>query len=316
MRARLARWLGMETRPVSHAERWISGAGGVAGIGAVVAASTWVLGPAAALPVVASMGASAVLLFAVPHSPLGQPWNVAGGHLVSAVVGVTVARWVPHPALAAPLAVGAAITAMHYLRCIHPPGGATALVAVIGGPAVTALGYRYVVAPVALNAAAILLTAAVFNAPFPWRRWPAVLARAPSPLPGREPIAHEDFVYALSQMNSFIDVSEDDLLTIYDLATRRQQGRHLDPAGLEPGACYSNGRYGDEWSVRQIVDWEEGDRGPDSQLVYKVVAGAGRRSAGVCTAREFARWARHRVYRDEENWRRVPENGERSWEGG
>ncbi len=310
MRTRLARWLGIETRPVTHVERWISGLGAVAGIGAVVLTSGWILGPAAALPVVASMGASAVLLFAVPHSPLGQPWNVAGGHLISALVGVTVARWVPQTWAAAPLAVGAAVTAMHYLRCIHPPGGATALVAVIGGPAVAALGYRYVVTPVALNATAILLVAVAFNAPFPWRRYPAALgqvSRRPA-APGYAPIAHEDFVYALSQMNSFIDVSEDDLLTIYDLATRRQQNRHLDPARLEPGACYSNGRYGDEWSVRQIVDWEEGDRGPDSQLVYKVVAGAGRRSAGVCTAREFARWARHRVYRDEENWRRYPED--------
>ncbi|TCJ12292.1 hypothetical protein EZJ19_12860 [Parasulfuritortus cantonensis] len=175
----------------------------------------------ALVPVVASMGASAVLLFAVPHGPLSQPWPVLGGHVVSALVGVVCAKLIGPPMLAAALAVGLAIGAMHYLRCIHPPGGATALVAVIGGPAVTGLGFQYVLTPVAANALIVLAIAFLFNTPFPWRRYPAQLrSRAPGPAAtGDGGIRHEDFVYALSQLDTFVDVSEEDLLRIYALAT-------------------------------------------------------------------------------------------------
>src|SRR5690625_7242859 len=80
----------------------------------------------------ASMGATAVLLFAVPHGALSQPWAVVGGHVVSAIVGVTCQLLIPNLFWAAALSVGVAVAAMYYLRCIHPPGGATALAAEIG----------------------------------------------------------------------------------------------------------------------------------------------------------------------------------------
>jgi CBS-domain-containing membrane protein len=133
------------------------------------------------------MGSSAVLLFAAPHAPLSQPWAVFGGHLVSAFVGISCAKWLPDPVLAAPVAVAAAIAAMHYLRCMHPPGGATALGAVVGGEAVHQLGYQFVVTPVMLNVATILVAALLFNAPFAWRRYPAAWSRSPGrdlPEPG------------------------------------------------------------------------------------------------------------------------------------
>ena len=92
--------------------------------------------------IVTSMGASVVLLFAVPHSALGQLWNVIGGHLISAAIGVACYQWLPSNGIAAGASVGLAIGAMYYTRCIHPPGGATALAAVIGGQNIHALGYR------------------------------------------------------------------------------------------------------------------------------------------------------------------------------
>ena len=92
--------------------------------------------------IVTSMGASAVLLFAVPHSSLGQLWNVIGGHLISAAIGVACYQWLPSNGIAAGASVGLAIGAMYYTRCIHPPGGATALVAIIDGQNIHALGYR------------------------------------------------------------------------------------------------------------------------------------------------------------------------------
>lgn len=169
--------------------------GGMAGLSAVILINQVHLGVAGSVGLVASMGASAVLVFAVPHGPLSQPWSVFGGHLVSALIGVGCAQAFAEPALAAPLAVALATGAMLYLKCVHPPGGATALSAVIGGDAVTQLGFHYVVTPVMLNVVTILAIAILFNYPFRWRRYPATLTRrvqAEHPAaPGPEPVAQK-----------------------------------------------------------------------------------------------------------------------------
>lgn len=114
-------------------DRLVACAGALAGI---ALAALLLLGPAravAGLPLLAApIGASAVLVFAVPASPLAQPWPVVAGNLVSAVAGLAVAALIPHPGLAAGAAVAAAILAMSLARCLHPPGGAIALSAVIG----------------------------------------------------------------------------------------------------------------------------------------------------------------------------------------
>ena len=167
--------LGIELTPVSHAEKLVSALGGFAGIVSILLITGHFVGSASAL-IVASMGASAVLLFAVPHGALSQPWPVLGGHVISAFIGVACASVIPQPHLAAGLAVGLAIGVMYYLRCIHPPGGATALSAVVGGESVHALGYQFIITPVLLNALVILAIAVLFNFLFAWRRYPAALA--------------------------------------------------------------------------------------------------------------------------------------------
>lgn len=223
----LFRHLGVEFNPVSHAERLISMLGGFLAILLILVVSRMYISTADAVLLIPSMGASAVLLFAVPHGALGQPWNVLGGHLLSAVIGVACARLIPDITLAAAASVGLAIAAMHYLRCIHPPGGATALVAVIGGESIHVLGYQYVLTPVLVNVLIMLVVAVMFNYPFHWRRYPASLGRGAE---GDEtsatgpygPIEHGDLVYALSEIDSFIDITEDDLLKIYRLATQRR----------------------------------------------------------------------------------------------
>jgi len=108
------------------------------------------------------MGAPAVLLFPVPHSALGQLWNVIGSHLISAAIGVACYHWLPSNGIAAGVNVGLAIGAMYYTRDIHPLGAATALTAVIGGPNIHALGYHYILTPIAINTATILLVALLF----------------------------------------------------------------------------------------------------------------------------------------------------------
>jgi CBS domain-containing membrane protein len=165
----------------THLEKWLSAAGGLAGLTGVMLISQAHLGTSGSVGLVASMGASAVLLFAVPHGPLSQPWPVFGGHLVSAIVGVACAKLIAQPMLAAPVAVGLAIGSMHYLRCIHPPGGATALVAVIGGEPVHQLGFHFVLTPVLWNAIVILAVALLFNYPFTWRRYPLALTKRSAP---------------------------------------------------------------------------------------------------------------------------------------
>ncbi len=308
------RWLkllGIEPNPASHHERLISTLGGFLGILGILCISHYFLGPASLL-IVASMGASAVLLFAVPHGALAQPWAVFGGHMVSALVGVSCALLVPHELLAASLAVGLAIGAMYYLSCTHPPGGATALFAVVGGDTIHGLGYQYVLTPVMLNAVVMLVIAVLFNYPFPWRRYPAYLAfryqqrQAKTDTEDYAPIAHADLVSALSQIDSFIDVTEHDLLRIYELATGRAERRRFPGEKIRLGHFYSNNKYGDDWSVLQVVDASPSDDPEKDLLVYKVIAGKDRRSSAVTTRTEFARWVAHEVIRDEENWRRVP----------
>lgn len=175
--ALLRRFAGIGNDRAGHLEKWLSTAGGLAGIVGVALISQSQLGLTGSASIIASMGSSAVLLFAVPHGPLSQPWSVFGGHLVSAIIGVACAKLIAEPMLAAATAVALAIGAMHYLRCIHPPGGATALGAVVGGDVVRQMGFQFVLTPVMLNATTILLVALLFNAPFAWRRYPAAFAR-------------------------------------------------------------------------------------------------------------------------------------------
>ena len=308
---KLGKLLGIELSPVSHAERIASAAGGFIAILSVFFVSQWSVGAAGAGILVASMGASAVLLFAVPHGQLSQPWPVLGGHVVSAIVGVGCAQAFANEILAASAAVGLAIGGMYYLKCIHPPGGATALSAVVGGEAVRALGYQYVITPVLINVVIILAVAFLYNYLFPWRRYPASLQGSrkdqagSTPPAGPDVISHADFVYALSQVDSFIDVSEYDLLRIYDLATHRSHSMHLDTDDIVLGGYYSNGMYGDDWSVRQVVDESLSESPEKDMLICKVVAGPGRRGPDCMTRMEFANWAKYRVTRDEENWKRL-----------
>jgi len=215
---------------VSEREHWISASGSLLGILAVAWVSHVWLGGHAAIFVASSMGSAAVLLFAAPHGAMSQPWPLFGGNLVSAVIGVTCARWLGNePMLAASLAVSLSIAAMYSLRCLHPPGGATALYAVLGGETVHALGYGYVFSPVLLNVVALFAVAVVFNYPFAWRRYPQSWVRRPQAVAKTAEdsmIPHSSLVYALSQIDTFVDVSEEDLQRIYALALAGPSSAH------------------------------------------------------------------------------------------
>lgn len=171
-------FVGISTENIDVKEGIISGLGGFCGIAGVYLVSRlFILDDVATLFVVASMGSSAVLLFAAPHNSLTQPWNVLAGHLLAAFVGVSCAKYIGVELIAAAASVGISITLMYFARCLHPPAGATTLFAVIGGPSVHVLGYGYVFAPILIDTLVIISVAMLFNLLFRWRRYPKYLSK-------------------------------------------------------------------------------------------------------------------------------------------
>lgn len=185
---------------------------------------------------VAPMGASAVLLFGLPNSPLAQPWSIVGGNLVAGLIGVTTARYVPQPALACGVAACLAIALMFKLRCLHPPSGAVALTAILGGEGVRQMGYHFILTPVLLNSFCLALLAILFNN-LAGRRYPHPLAAAetrPQPVALDVPITRDDLHQAL-ESGQLLDIDEDDLQQLLQraeaIAVQRQQAQPLRRAG-------------------------------------------------------------------------------------
>lgn len=184
---------------------------------------------AAGVPfIVAPMGASAVLLFAAPASPLAQPWPLLGGNLVSTLVGVLAGRTIHGTALAAALAVGVAITLMMLLRCLHPPGGACALFASVGAPPVHDQGYLFAVFPVAIDTVCLLVVAVLVNN-LTGRRYPHV----PAPQPERPGLRVEDIRSAIAALDQGLDILPDDVLVLVREAERHALERRLGNLRVE-----------------------------------------------------------------------------------
>lgn len=149
---------------------WI---GAFIGIGSVALITQFALEGTSLTLVIGSFGASAVLIYGAENSPLAQPRNLLGGHILSAIVGVTAFQLLPDQLfLAAPLAVATAISLMQFTCTLHPPGGATALIAVIGGENIHQLGYTYALFPVATGALLMLIIALAVNKLAPGRTYP------------------------------------------------------------------------------------------------------------------------------------------------
>lgn len=239
---------------VRAVEKLYGGLGALVGIFGLVWLARY-FNPEASVLVVASMGASAVLLFAAPHSPLAQPWAFVGGHLLSALSGVTCYLLIPDMFMAAAAAVSLAIVLMHFLHCLHPPGGATALFAVVGGDAVHQLGYGYVLAPVGLNALVFLTLALLINnLLIPKRSYPLLPKKAPdtsTPSLPRPTVERSDIEEAVREIGGYIDVSEADLEDITARATWHARQRLLSVSTVSDimqtgvASCV----YGDELEV-------------------------------------------------------------------
>ncbi|MFM0341510.1 HPP family protein [Paraburkholderia fungorum] len=215
-------------------ERLRSSLGALVGIAFTGGAMHVLLGPAANIPMlVAPMGASAVLLFAVPASPLAQPWSIIGGNLVSATVGVACANWIGDPVGAAALAVALAICFMFALRCVHPPSGAVALTAVLGGPAVHALGFRFVAEPIAIQSVLLLCAAIAYHA-VTGHRYPHAAHHSPgksaagSPDTSKEGFTRADLETVLKRRSELLDIDVDDLESLLREIQLHAYGRTLN----------------------------------------------------------------------------------------
>lgn len=148
--------------------------GAFLGIGLVGLLNRYRLPASDAPLLIGSFGASSVLIYGVINSPLAQPRNLIGGHVLSAIIGVTMYRLLPQEQwLAGALAVSLSIVVMQITKTLHPPGGATALIAIIGSAQLKALGYWYVLVPVLSGVLILLLVAMLVNNITPTRHYPA-----------------------------------------------------------------------------------------------------------------------------------------------
>ncbi len=220
---------------------WACG-GALAGVAITALLSTALFPHAAQLPfLVAPIGASAVLVFAVPSSPLAQPWSVIGGNTLSALMGIATSHVVRDPMMAVGLSVALAIAAMSLTRCLHPPGGAAALTAVLSSHSTAATSWSFAFAPVALNSALLVYCGWWFHR-FTRHAYPhrnlvitapsAPIERASVPAPGNFQSA--DLNAALKEFGVPLDIQPDDLerfIRLVEMHARAREDRDRLSAG-------------------------------------------------------------------------------------
>ena len=189
---------------------------------------------------IAPMGASAVLLFAAPSSPLAQPGVVIGGNLLASLSGVTCALWIQDTALAVGCAVALAIVAMFFLRRLHTPSGAVAATAVLGGPTITHLGYYFVLMPVMLESLLLVASALILNNLFR-RRYPNLRPSHHRPtqqpvLSGGPGINAADLHAELIERGHLVDIDENELIDILIQAEKRAEFRMAGQTIMSEGS--------------------------------------------------------------------------------
>lgn len=177
---------------------------------------------------IAPLGASAVLVFAVPASPLAQPWPVIGGNFVSAAIGLGLGMSIGDPIMAASLAVGLAIAIMTFARCLHPPGGACALLCSLGAAGADSWTFAYLL-PIMANVITLSLVGWAFNN-VTGHRWPHVIVPAFSAsVDNGARHTREDIEATLADWDELLDVDVDDLDAFYRALNERIALRQIQP---------------------------------------------------------------------------------------
>lgn len=269
---------------VEGSERARIVAGAAMGILLTGVLSRW-LGPAATPWLVAPIGASAVLVFGLPASPLAQPWSVVGGNTVSALVGTACALLVPDTALAAALAVALAIAAMFCLRCLHPPGGAAALLVVLAHND----AWTFAAFPILGNSLLLVCAGLVFNTltgrPYPHTH--ALHKEASAAPANASRFTRADLNAALQHYNQVMDVDPDDLIDLLQhaeaVAYQRTLGelRCQDIMTPNPQAVEFGTGLGEAWARMRAC-----------RVKALPVVDRARRVVGIVTVADFLRHAR------------------------
>lgn len=223
------RYLLADAAPLSPTERWRSATAALLGL--LIFEGVLFVVPVSpqAHRLLAPLGATSVIVFTLPHSPLAQPWSVIGGLLLPALIGLACGNWLPAGWLAPALAVAISIWIMGWLRCIHPPGGAMALVMAVAAGEGVAPGIS--LAAVGWNTVAILIAAMAVNNLIPGRRYPLCSPPTPatpqrvrqSPVGVQEP----DLAAALAEIDAYLDISADDLSQLFRRAAHHAFRRHV-----------------------------------------------------------------------------------------
>jgi CBS domain-containing membrane protein len=176
--------------------------------------------------VAAPIGASAVLVFVVPASPLAQPWPVIGGNVISAFIGLAVGWAIPNLTIAAALAVALAIAVMSLTRSLHPPGGAVALTAVLGGPVAAKWGILFPLVPIGVGSLSLVALGMIFHS-LSRRSYPHRAAATAGAAAGTA-LSAPDIDEALAQMGESFDIAREDLdrlLHYAEASALRRQAR-------------------------------------------------------------------------------------------
>ncbi|MBO1927908.1 HPP family protein [Thiomicrorhabdus sp. 6S2-11] len=296
-------------------EKLYSALGGFIGILAVAIISHHYADPQSAWLMTASMGASAVLLFAAPHGPMSQPWPVFGGHMVSAITALTFSLyllpWID-PLLILAITVGVSIFAMYALGCLHPPGGATALTIVLSAEkAPSTVNFDFLAFPLLLNLVVILIIAVFFHS-LGSKKYPVFFAqntfrkRSENQEQMPDALSHEEFLSALAEIDSFVDINEQELRRILELTQVCAPTQPLIAEQLNSGGYYSNGALGRDWSVRQIKELVEDDQavGEKQLVIFKQKAGSEKLKTDCITVSNFLKWAAYEVEPATSGWQK------------
>lgn len=282
----------IDTQPLSAAERWRATLGTLIFIGA---AGTLLLEfPVGQRWLLAPVGASAVILFMLPHSPVAEPWPVVGSYLFGTASAFTSTLLIPYPPLAAAMAVAVSVWLMARFNCIHPPGGALALMLVLAAP--QSLGEMGdLAAAQAANVLVMLLLAVLVNNLLLRRRYPwHAQAAGKNPHLTRDAVpqervglTHEDLEYAFKARDTFVDVQEGELVELYNLAVDHAFERHVS---LTCGDVMSRDLVTVEFSTALDDAWSE-------LSLHKIralpVVDAFGRLLGIITATDFLRELDH-----------------------
>jgi len=241
----------------------------------------WAQGNGTGPWMVASLGASAVLVFGMPSSPLAQPWPVLGGSTLSALVGAVCSALIPDKALAGAVAVGLAIALMVPLRCLHPPGGAMALYVVL----TSGDGWHLAAFPVLFNVVLLLIAAVVYNG-LTGRRYPHPQRVTPRVATSQGAFTASDVDAALAHYNQVLDVSRADLEGLLHLAGRAAFQRTLgelrcaDIMSSPPHAVEAGVSLKEAWALMRL-----------QQIKALPVVDAQRQVIGIVTVADFMRLA-------------------------